>query len=890
MIELQINGRVLSVPEAATILDASRLAGIEIPTLCHDERLAAAGLCRLCLVEVAGQSRPQPACATPVRAGMVVETHTADLEAGRRAALEFLAWNYPAREIERRPDKPFHRWLMQYGVRGAERPRAIWPPVFKDATHPYLAADLSRCIDCFRCVRICEEVEGRSVWNELGRGAGTRVVPDGPSLLASSCVSCGACVDTCPTGALEDQSAVGHMEPERWTRTVCPYCGVGCELFAGSRDGRVLRVKPVLDAPVNRGHLCVKGRYAFGFNHSVDRLTQPLLREGDEWRPISWPEAIQRLAGGLTEIRQRHGADSIGLLGSARGTNEENYLVQKFARVVLGTNNVDSCARVCHQPTAAGMKSMLGTGAATNSFADIEQAAGFLVFGCNPTEAHPVLGARIRRAVARGAALVVVDPRRTELAEMADVHLALRPGTNLPLLHAIAHTIVIEAWQDPIVFGDRISGWEEFRSFIGEWRPERAAEICGVSADAIRRAAEIYARCKPSMCFHGLGVTEQGQGTEGVMALVNLALITGNFGCPGSGINPLRGQNNVQGSAHMGCEPGHLTGFVPLAEGRDRFARCWESSIPVGPGLNLMEMIDAAAAGRLKAMWVIGYDILQTNPDTRVTRAALESLDFVVVQDLFMNELAREVADLVLPAASAFEKDGTFMNAERRVQRVRAVVPPPGEAKADWRILCEVAAAMGHGDGFGFDSPVEIWDEIRSLWPAGAGISYARLEQGGLQWPCPNEAHPGTAILHTDAFASGRPASLRIIDYEPTSETVTPEFPFLLSTGRVRYQFNSGTMTRRTANQWLQADDFLDMSAVDASALGLHDGDRVRIFSRHGACHLVLRVSEAMSTGLLFASFHSAGAGLNALTGPHRDRHEGTPEYKVVAVRVEPVP
>jgi formate dehydrogenase major subunit len=887
MTELHINGRAVSVPEGTSILDAARAAGIEIPTLCHDERLHPAAVCRLCLVEVNGNPHPVAACATPVAAGQKVETYTESLETGRRATLELLVLNYPAEEISRWPEKPFHHWLRSYGVTGEAVPREMSPPAFQDASHPYFAADLTRCIDCFRCVRICAEVQGQFVWNELGRGADTRIVPDGPTLLDSSCVSCGACSDTCPTGALEDHGVLRHGAPDHWTRTTCPYCGVGCEMFAGSRDGRLVQMKPVPDAPVNRGHLCVKGRYAFEFNHSADRLTEPLLREGDGWRAISWPEAIDLMASRLTGIRQRHGADSIGVLGSARGTNEENYLAQKFARVVLGTNNVDGCARVCHQPTATGMKWMLGTGAATNSFADIEHAASFLVFGCNPTENHPIVGARIKQAVLRGAGLVVVDPRRTGLAEMADVHLALRPGTNVPLLNAIAHVVVTEGWQDDDAVRERIDGWDEFRAFIAEWTPERAAAICGVSAASIRAAAEIYARRKPAMCFHGLGVTEHSQGTESVMALVSLALLTGNFGRPGSGINPLRGQNNVQGSAHMGCEPGHLTGFVSLEKGRLDFSSRWNSPLPSGRGLNLMEMVDAAAAGKLKALWAIGYDILHTNPNTRATRAALESLDFVVVQDLFMNELAREVAHLVLPASSSFEKDGTFMNGERRVQRVRRAVPAPGTAKADWEILCEVARAMGHGDQFAYQSAGEIWDEIRSVWPAGAGISYARLEQDGLQWPCPDEAHPGTTILHAETFPSGRRATLRTIDFEPTVETVTPDFPLLLTTGRTLYQFNAGTMTRRTANQQLQPQDYLDIAPADASRLGLRDGDRVRVVSRHGEGRLPLRVSVALSPGQLFATFHTVAAGLNEVTSPHRDHHEGTPEYKVVAVRLE---
>jgi formate dehydrogenase major subunit len=815
------------------------------------------------------------------------------LEESRRNVLTLLAASHPAAAVTDFPEKPFHHWLRHYGItppqRDAELHREFAP--FRDDSHPYLHVDMSRCISCYRCVRICAEVQGQFVWHALGRGAETHIVPDGETLLTSSCVSCGACADTCPTGAIEDQSILREGKPERWTRTTCPYCGVGCELLAGARGNRLVQMKPAPDAPVNHGHLCVKGRYAFAFNHSPDRLTTPLLRETDgqrtRWKEIDWPEAIQWLAEKLTAIRARHGADSIGMLGSARGTNEENYLAQKFARVVLGTNNVDGCARVCHQPTATGMKWMLGTGAATNSFADIEAARTFLIFGCNPTENHPIVGARIKQAVRRGAKLIVVDPRRTELAAMANVHLALHPGSNVALLNALANVTLESGWEDQNAIPARVDGLAEFRKFIRAWTPERAAELCGVPAEAIRRAAELYATHRPAMCFHGLGVTEHTQGTDSVMALVNLALLTGNFGRPGTGVNPLRGQNNVQGSAHMGCEPNHLTGFVSLEQGRASFGVAWSTSLPTSPGLNLMQMVDAAAQGKLKALWAIGYDILHTNPNATATRAALRSLDVVVVQDLFLNELARECAHLVLPAASAYEKDGTFMNAERRVQRVRAVVPPPGHAKADWEILCEVARAMGHGNQFSFRHAGEIWDEIRSVWPAGAGISYARLEHGGLQWPCPTEAHPGTTILHAERFPVGPRATLRCIAYEATTEQISAEFPFRLTTGRTLYQFNAGTMTRRTANRELHPEDYLDMAPDDAERMRLKTGDRVRVVSRHGEGKLPVRVNDALPAGQLFATFHVVESGLNDVTSPHRDRHEGTPEYKVVAVRVE---
>jgi len=655
----------------------------------------------------------------------------------------------------------------------------------------------------------------------------------------------------------------------------------------GTRDRRIVQVKPVLDAPVSKGHLCVKGRYAFDFTHAADRVTEPMIRVGREWRKVSWPEAIECVASNFRRILEETGSDSLGVLGSARGTNEENYLAQKFARVVLGTNNVDCCARVCHAPTAAGMKQTLGTGAATNSFDDIEHAAAFLIFGCNPTENHPIVGARIKQAVLRGAKLIVIDPREIELTRHAGVHLQLRPGTNVPLLHALAHVIVQEKLIDEAAIRDRVSDHAAFCDFIAAWTPERATAITGVPADDIRKAARLYAVHKPAMCFHGLGMTEHVQGTEAVMCLVNLALLTGNFGKPGSGVNPLRGQNNVQGSAHMGCEPGNLTGYVPLAQGRAAFEAVWQAPVPHAPGLNLMQMIDAAAEQKLKALWAIGYDVALTNPNSATTKAALSKLDFVVVQDLFMNELAREFGHVFLPACSSFEKDGTFMNSERRVQRVRKALQPAGHSKPDWQIVCAVAKAMGFEEQFSFHSAEEIWNEIRTVWKAGAGISYARIEGGGLQWPCPSEDHPGTTILHTDGFPHGRRAPLKRVEFAATAEATTIEFPFLLTTGRTLYQFNAGTMTMRTPNAKLRQTDTLDISPADAARLNLNGGDRVRVRSRHGEAAIPLRLDPRVKPGELFATFHAAEVFLNHLTSPHRDNVVMTPEYKVVAVSVE---
>lgn len=887
MLSLNINGKTHDVPEGLSLLDALRHAGVDLPTLCHDARLDPIGGCRLCLVEIDGISGPVAACRTAATDGMRVATHTPELEAGRRAELTWLARHYPSAAVAAEPDRPFHALLRSYGVTALGESVSGEP--FTDTTHPYLDVDMRRCVLCQRCVRICTELQGHSVWHAVGRGEPTQIVPGmADSLLTSACVSCGACADTCPTGAIADRFSRERLAPTGWTRTVCPYCGVGCELELGTRDDRIVAARPAPGAPVNKGHLCVKGRYAFDFNASPDRVTRPMIRREGLWQAVSWAEAIAFVASEFKRIRLCDGPDSLGVLGSARASNEDNYLTQKFARQVLGTNNVDSCARVCHTPTAAAMKAMLGAGAATNAYDDIERAGLILICGANPTENHPVIGERIRQAVRRGARLIVIDPRRIELATVADLHLALRPGGNIPLLNAMAQVIVSEGLHDAAFIAARTNGFAELKAHLADWTPERAAALCGVDADQIRQAARLYAGTRPAMAVHGLGLTEHVQGTESVMALVNLALLTGNMGIAGAGVNPLRGQNNVQGAAHMGCDPGTLTGGVGMEEGREAFARHWGAPLPSTPGLSVQHMMDAATAGRLKGLWCIGYDILHSNADRTATDRALVHLELLIVQDLFMTETAREYAHVFLPAASAFEKAGSVMNAERRIQCIRAAVPPPGEARADWQIVADIARVMGALEGFNHASAAEIWNEITQVWPAAAGITHARLDvEGGLQWPCPDATHPGTPILHRDGFPGKKRAALKCLNHHPSPEVPDAEFPFLLITGRTLYAFNTGSMTARTPNRTLRPTDTLDMAPADAERLGLKDGQRVRLRSRYGSADLPLRIDASIKPGELFATFHDPAARLNAVTGPHRDRFVHTPEYKRTAVRVE---
>lgn len=880
MLQLTIDGIVRSA-EPGRLLDVLLQGGVEVPHLCHDPRLTPHGGCRLCLVEVDGEPRPVASCACQAEDGMVVRTDTPALRALRRTHLQLLAESYPPAAMEAEPQHPLHRLFAAYDVEPGGQLR---DGLFLDDTHPYIGIDMTRCIDCQRCVRICEQLQGQFVWEAWQRGAALRIAPaHGATLLEGGCVSCGACVDSCPSGALYDKRVT--VEVEGWTRTTCVYCAVGCQMEVGRRGGRVVAVRPAA-SPVNRGHLCVKGRYAFEFNHSPERITWPMIRNGEGWRRVSWDEALDFTAAKLRAIIAAHGADAIGVLGSARATNEENYLAQKFARVVLGTNNVDCCARVCHTPSAKALKTMLGTGAASNGFDDIELAGAFLICGANPTENHPVVGARIKQAVLNGARLVVIDPRRTELAGLADVHLAPRPGCNVPLFNAMAATLIEEDLLDQAFIGERVDGFDAFADFIVDYAPERVAMECGVSAADIRAAARLYAAGRPSMCLHGLGVTEHLQGTEGVMTLINLALLTGNLGRPGAGINPLRGQNNVQGAAHMGCDPATLPGGHSFKEAGARCASAWGAPLPERHGRNLLQMVDAAAAGELKAMWAFGYDIYLSLANVGETSRALSELELVIVQDLFLNETAKAFGSVFLPAASFFERDGTFMNSDRRVQRIRQVVPAPGEARPDWWIIQQLAARLGRSEGFDFAGPQAIWDEVRALWPEGAGLSYARLEHESLHWPCPDEQHPGTPVLYQSSFPVGQRAMLAAIAYLPTPEQTDADYPLLLLTGRTLYQFNAGTMSNRTPDTVLRPADTLDMAPADASRLGLADAAPVRVTSRYGEVVLPLRISRQVQPGQVFATFHRSEPLVNRLTSSIRDLQVQAPEYKVTAVRV----
>ncbi|HEX9101256.1 MAG TPA: formate dehydrogenase subunit alpha, partial [Polyangia bacterium] len=713
------------------------------------------------------------------------------------------------------------------------------------------------------------------------RGARTRLSWGAGPFAATDCVACGACAAVCPTGAISDvdrQRAAAAAGPERVVRTTCGYCGVGCQLDVHVAADDVVRIDGA-PAAVNREHLCVKGRYAHSFARHAERLTTPLVRRHGALAPATWPEAIALVAREFSRLGGR-----VGGLSSSRATNEENYLLQKWMRAGLGTHNVDCCARVCHAPSAAGMRRSFGTGAATNSLADIEAADLLFVAGANVTRSHPVTGARIRQAVLDGARLVVVDPRRTELAALADVHLQVRPGTNVPLFNSLAAVLVEEQLVDRRFVAARVDGWDEYAAFIRAFSPEATQAVTGVPADAVRAAARLYARAERPMQVHGLGVTEHYQGSESVMLLCNLALLVGAIGRPGVGVNPLRGQNNVQGAADMGCQPDLLTGYGDPSDAavRARFERAWGRPLPTAPGLTLPRMYEAMRRRELAGLFIFGEDVAQTDPDTTHVLEALDALDFLVVEELFLTETAKR-AHVVLPGASVFEKDGTFTNGERRIQRVRRALDPPGQARADWRILCDLMAAGGLPQPF--DDPSQIMDEIARVAPLFGGVSYARLDGDGLQWPVADAADPGTTILHRDRFGRGH-AALARIDFVPSPTLAGAGDALLLVTGRALEHYNAGSMTRRSANATLRPHDALDIHPDDARARGLADGDPVIVRSAAGEARAVAHLDEGVAPGTLFLTFHFPESGVNRVTSDVVDRLSDCPEYKLTAVEV----
>jgi len=901
LVTLTIDGREVKASDRATILDVARREGIFIPTLCYDPRLAPFGACRVCMVGVKGARGPLAACTTPVREGMVIDTKDETATRVAKGVVELVLSDYPKDALARNAavggeageDRNELRQVARHFGLSESRYAGERHTYVKDGRHPYIKMDLNECIVCGRCVRACDEIQGTFALAYAGRGWGTKIVAGIESSFAdSACVSCGACVSTCPTSALDEAAFQKKETTDQTVTTTCAYCGVGCSLDVHVRGDQVVAIDPALEGPANLGHTCVKGRFAHQYARSKDRLTSPMMRNGDgSWREATWDEAMGFVAGKLKEIAARDGADAIAFISSSRCTNEENYILMKLARAALGTNNIDNCSRVCHSPTSFGMIQSLGESGGTNSFADIDATSCLLLTGANPTEGHPVVGARMKEAHLRGAKLIVADPRRVELATMADIFLQLKPGTNVSLYNALAHVIIRDAIYDKAYVDARAEGFAAYAEFLQKYDPKTAAGITGVPAAQIEKAAHLYAESHPASIFYGLGVTEQAQGVAGVRCLANLAILCGNLGVHGGGSNPLRGQNNVQGSSDVGALPTYLTMYRKMEDAitRTAFEKKWGGK-PIKPerGLMIPEMFDGAVKGTLKAMYVFGEDIAQTDPNVHHVEAALKNLELLVVHDIFENVTAR-FAHVMLPGSSFLEKTGTFTNAERRVQMVREAVPPPGDARRDLDILFDLSTRLGyempHADS------ASVMDEIAEMTPQWRGIKHSRLGSQGLQWPVWTEDHPGTPVLYTEKFAtaSGR-AVLHSVDWEPPGESASEAFPFILITGRQLAHYNCGTQTRRTGNVELQPADLMEISPADAARLGIADGDFVEVESARGKVETWARVTTRVAPGNVFLSFHFPEVKTNLLTSGNSDATTKCPEYKVTAVAVRKVP
>lgn len=879
-----IDGRPIEAAPGETIYQAARRAGVTIPSLCASAHLAPFGSCRLCLCEVEGQAETPASCTTPMREGMVVRTQSERLRTLRRNIVELYLSERIGTETR---SAALLALADQLGLRQVRYPAAVPRQPVRDESNPFFSFDNLACISCARCVRVCDEVQGTFALTMLGRGYGSRpAAGDGRGFDSSNCVSCGACVKECPTGALEEKRVAAFGRPTQWTRTTCGYCGVGCGFDAGTRDGRVVSLVPADDAPSNHGHACMKGRFGWTYIYAEDRLRLPRRRRGSHWEDITWDAALDLIASEFDRVRSLHGADAIATISSSRGTNEENYLFAKFMRCVIGTNHIDNCARVCHSATVTGMMETLGASAATNSLQDLDETKLMMVVGANPTESHPVVGARIKQRQRRGVPLIVIDPRRTELARLADLHLQLRPGTNVALLNAIGQVCAKEGWLDHAFIADRTDGYDEWLKTVEATSLDEAERITGVPATVIRDAARRYATSGASLSMHGLGVTEHRWGSHGVIALVNLALATGNVGRPGTGINPLRGQNNVQGASDMGCLPTYFAGYQPFDDPAlaARHVELTGRPLPTKRGMKTPDMWDAAIEGRLKALWLIGYDVAQTDPNLNKVRQALGNLEWLVVQDLFMSETAK-LAHLVIPGAAFLEKDGTFTNLERRIQRIRKVVEPPAGVLPDWQVVCEVSHRMGYPMRYGH--PSEIMDEIAMLTPSMAGVAYGRLESSeGLQWPVLSADHPGTSLMHGERFPKGR-ARFVAVDYLPPGEIPDAAYPFLLITGRILQHYGCGAQSRRTDILRCVNTDVLEMHPRDAESLRIAEGEFVRMVSARGQAIIPVTLSERVQPGQLFTSFHFPSTGVNVLLSSSADESSKCPEYKVSAVRIE---
>jgi formate dehydrogenase major subunit len=896
-VTVEIDGVPVTVPEGTSVMRAAAESGTDIPKLCATDSLEAFGSCRLCLVEIDGRRGTPASCTTPVAEGMKVSTQTPRLEKLRQGVMELYISDHPLDCLTCAANGDCELQDMsgvvglrqvRYGYEGANHLDAP-----TDSSNPYFDFDASKCIVCSRCVRACDEVQGTFALTIEGRGFDSKVAAGaGDPFLESDCVSCGACVQACPTATLQEKSVVDLGMPTRSVLTTCAYCGVGCSFKAELRGDELVRMVPHKDGGANEGHSCVKGRFAFGYATHPDRQLNPMIRESttDEWRETDWETAISYVAEKFRDIQDRHGSNSIGGITSSRCTNEEVYVVQKMVRAAFGNNNVDTCARVCHSPTGYGLKQTFGTSAGTQDFRSVAASDVIVVIGANPTDGHPVFASRMKRRLREGAKLIVIDPRRIDLVRSPHVeashHLQLAPGTNVALVNALSHVVVTEGLTDESFVASRCEGFDDWAEFIArpENSPEAVESITGVPAEQVREAARLYATGGNGAIYYGLGVTEHSQGSTMVMGMANLAMVTGNIGREGVGVNPLRGQNNVQGSCDMGSFPHELSGYRHVADDavREVFEKLWERPILPEPGLRIPNMFDAAVDGSFRGLFVQGEDIAQSDPNTQHVAAALSALELVVVQDLFLNETSK-FAHVFLPGTSFLEKDGTFTNAERRINRVRPVMVPKS-GKDEWQVACEIAQAMGYD--MHYDHPREIMDEIASVTPTFAGVSFGKLDElGSVQWPCNDKAPEGTPIMHAEEFVRGK-GKFVLTPFVATRERSTRRFPLVLTTGRILSQYNVGAQTRRTANVAWHPEDVLEIHPHDAEDRGISSGDVVNLSSRVGTTSLRAKISDRMPVGVVYTTFHHPVTGANVVTTENSDWATNCPEYKVTAVQV----
>ncbi|MBX9004078.1 formate dehydrogenase subunit alpha [Enterococcus faecalis] len=893
-VTLSIDNQEVTVPKGTTILEAAKGLGVEIPTLCHLKELAPDGSCRMCVVEVEGGRRGglTTACTAHCQEDMVVSTHSEKVADSRRFILDLLLSNHKLEcfSCGKNGDCQLQQYALDYGIDATSFTEGKRMPCHQeDTSNPFFSYDPEKCIMCRRCARVCQLRQGRDVLSIANRGFETKMMPSyGQAFDQSICESCGNCVSSCPTGALTAKDTYRKWETQK-IPTTCPHCGTGCQMNLLVKNNRLVGVEPI-DGPANKNLLCVKGKFAsYKFVGSGDRLTEPLIKRNGIFEPASWEEALTLVSSKFNEIKAKNGPDALAGFSCSRATNEDNYVFQKMVRAAFGTNNVDNCARVCHSASVHGLAQTLGSGAMTNPIADItEDVDMILLVGSNPEEAHPVIGAQIRQAIQRGTQVVVVDPRKINLVKDSALHLQVQAGTNVAFANGMMHVILKEGLADRHFIEERTEGFLDLEKMVADYTPEKVAEICHIHPEDLIQAARMYAKAEKAPIIYCLGVTEHSTGTEGVMSMSNLAMLVGKVGKPGCGVNPLRGQNNVQGACDMGCMPYDFPGYqkVNNPEVIDKFEKAWHVPLNRNTGLTSTKVLPAATAGNVKGLYIFGEDPIVTDPDTGHVRQALESLDFLVVQELFMTETAA-YADVVLPGISYAEKDGTFTNTERRVQRVRKAVEPRGQAREDYEIFCEVMTRMGYPCAY--ESAKEIMKEISAVTPSFGGINYERLEKESLQWPCRSLTDPGTPIMHVGSFARGK-GLFKAIPYKQAQELPDEEYPYLMSTGRMLYHYNTRAMTGRTEgiNQ-IANHSYIEINAVDAQALGIQEGDKVEVHSRRGKIETYAAVGNRVFPQEVFMTFHFPDGNVNEITNAVFDDIATIPEYKVCAVAIKPV-